>query len=116
MDNARKEVEGTGAAEDADASQQDLEYAEWELKRHNTLLQWTEQERLAMEVDREDRDAAPKAVRRTSAITRRQKQPEAPTVLSQVRVSKVKRRKRNMPRQKRARFQNPSQRLRTWTP
>lgn len=110
LDNARKEAKGTDAVEDAEAYQQDLEYAEWELERHNILLHWTEQERLAMgtgyptpveEEDREDRDAAPKAVQRASPITGRKKQLEAPTVLGQVRVSKAKRRKRNTPRQKR---------------
>jgi len=110
LDNARKEAKGTGAVEDAEAYQQDLEYAEMELERHNTLLRWTEQERLTMgtgyptpleEDDREDRDAAPKAVQSASPITRRKKQPEAPTVLGLVRVSKAKRRKRNTPHQKR---------------
>ena len=117
LDNARKEANGTGAVEDAEAYQQDLEYAEWELERHKTLLHWTEQERLAMgtgyptpveKEDREDRDAAPKAVQRTSPITRRKKQLEAPTVLSQVRVLKVKRRKRNTPRQKRKTLESES--------
>lgn len=111
LDNARKEAKGTGAAEDVEASQQDLEYAEWELERHNTLLHWTEQERLAMgtgyltptveEEVRQDRDAAPKAARRGPRITRRKKQLEAPTVLGEVRVSKLKRWKRNTPRQER---------------
>ena len=105
LDNAREEAKSTSAAEDAEACQQDLEYAEWELERHKTLLHWTEQERLAMGTgyptsleDREDRDAAPKAI---SPPTRRKKQLEAPTVLGQVRVSKAKRRKQNTPRQKR---------------
>lgn len=110
LDNARKEAKGTGAVEDAEVYQQDLEYAEWELERHNTLLRWTEQERLAMgtgdptpvaEEDREDRAAAPKAVQSASPITRRKKQPEAPTVRGLVRVSKAKGRKRNKPHQKR---------------
>ena len=124
LDNARKEAKGTGAAEDAGTCQQDLDYAEWELERHNTLLHWTEQERLAMgtgyptpveEEDQEDRDAAPKAVRRASRITHRKKHLEAPTVLGVVRVWKAKHRKQNTPRRS-ARPRNPSLPSRTWTP
>ena len=109
LNNTRGEAEDTGATEVAEACEQKLEYTEWVLKRHNTLLHWIELERLAMDTgystlvkeDRGNRDAASKAVRRASSTTRRKKQPEAPTVLGEVRVSKAKRTKRNMPRQKR---------------
>jgi hypothetical protein len=104
LDYARKDAKVTGAAEDAEAYQQDLKYAESELERHNILLHWVEQERLAMgtryprlieEEDRKDRAAAPKAVRRASPTTRRKKQLGAPAVLGQARVSKAKCKKRN---------------------
>ena len=110
LDNAGQEAEGGGAAEEAEAYRQDLEHAEWELKRHNTLLHWTEQERLARdseyptpveEENPDDWDATPRAVRSASASGRRKRQLEAPAVLGPVRVSKVKRGKRNTPRQER---------------
>lgn len=109
LGDARGKAEDTGATEIAEACEQELEYAEWVLKRHNTLLHWIEQERLTMdteyltlvkEEDRSNRDASLKAVRRVSSITHRKKQPEAPKVLGEVRVSKAKCRKRNSPRQK----------------
>lgn len=113
-DNLRKELndvlgdnQDTGATEVAEACEQELEYADWVLKRHNTLLHWIEQERLAIdtrcstlvkEEDCSNQDAALKAIQR-APITRRIMQPEAPTVLGKVRVSKAKRRKSNTPRQ-----------------
>ena len=110
LDDAQGEVKDIGATEVTEACEQELEYAEWVLKRHNTLLHWIEQERLAIdtrcstlvkEEDRSNQDAALKAVQRASPTTRRRKQPEAPTVLGEVRVSKAKRRKPNTPRQRR---------------
>ena len=107
LDDVQGEVKDTGATEVAEACEQELEHAEWVLKRHNTLLHWIEQERLSIdtrcstlvnEEDRSNQDAALKAVQRASPTTRRRKQP---TVLGEVRVSKAKRRKPNMPRQKR---------------
>ena len=105
--NAWKVAEEMGAA-DSEAYKQDLEDAEWELRRHHTLLHWTEQERLVMdtayptpveEKDGDYRDAGAKAVRRVFPLTRRKKQ--APAVSGEVRVSKAKQRKQNTPRQKR---------------
>ncbi|KAI9793764.1 MAG: hypothetical protein M1835_007070, partial [Candelina submexicana] len=102
-----KVAEEMGSA-DSGAHKQNLEYAEWKLQRHNTLLHWIEQERLEMdtghrttveEVDGDHCDSAPKAVPAVSALTRGKK--KAPTVFGDVRVSKATHRKRNTPRQKR---------------
>lgn len=109
LDDVQGEVKDTGAREVAEACEQELEYAELTLKRHNTLLHWIEQERLAIdtrcstlvkEEDHSNQDTALKAVRRASPTTLRKKQPEAPTVLGGVRVSKAKRKKPNTLRQK----------------
>lgn len=109
LDEVQGEVKDTGATEVAEACEQELEYAEWVLKRHNTLLHWIEQERLVIDTrcstlvkkqDRNNQDAALKAVQRASSTTHRRKQPEPYTVLGKVRVSKAKRRKPSRPRQK----------------
>ena len=107
--DARGEVEDTGATEVAEACEQELEYADWELKRQNTLLHWIEQERLRIETghstlikdeDRGNGNVALKAIQRDSPSSRRKKLSDAPTVLGEVTISKAKRRKPNTPQQK----------------
>lgn len=112
LDDTRKEAEGTstpGFDRAAEAYQQNLEYAERKLPRHKTLLQWIEQERIAMdygyltpvEEDNNVRDATAKVVRVAYARSRQKKRRETPTILGNVRVSKAKPRNRNRQRQKR---------------
>lgn len=87
----------------AEALKQRLEFTERNLKLHRVLLHWIEQRRLAMDPehptsvkeDREDQDAAQKAVRMTSTHGRRTKQTEGPSVLGKVRVTKAKSKGRN---------------------
>ncbi|KAI9701766.1 MAG: hypothetical protein M1836_001109 [Candelina mexicana] len=104
---AWKVAEESGSP-DSGAHKQNLEYAEWKLQRHNTLLHWIEQKRLGMdaghqtpavEEDGDHRESAPKAVPAVSSLTRGKK--KDPTVLGDVRVSKATHRLRNTPRQKR---------------
>lgn len=109
LDDARKEAEGTGTSRfdrAAEAYQQNLEYSERKLPRHKTLLQWIEQERIAMESgyptpveeDNDVRDATPKVA---YARCRQKRRRETPTVLGNVRVSKTKPQNRNRQCQKR---------------
>jgi len=109
LDDARKKAEVFElAVEDAEAVRQELENAERDLERHKVLLQWIEQERQTMdrghptptEEDNDDRDTAPKAVRRTSTRDRRTRRAEASTVLGKVRITKAKSKKRNTQIQK----------------
>lgn len=109
LDDARKKAEvSEHAAEDAEAVRQELENAERDLERHKVLLQWIEQERQTMdsghptptEEDNDDRDTAPKAVRRTSTRDRRTRRAEASAVLGKVRITKAKSKKRNTQIQK----------------
>jgi hypothetical protein len=113
LDDAWKEAEGTGTSgfdRAIKAYQQNLEYAERKLQRHETLLQWIKQERTAMdsryrtpvEEDNDVRDATPKIVRVVyAARSRQKKRRETPTVLGNVRVSKGKPQNRNRQCQKR---------------
>lgn len=109
LDDARKKAKVfKHAAEDAEAVRQELENAERDLERHKVLLQWIEQERQTMdtghptptEEDNDDRDTAPKAVRRTSTGDRRTRRAEASAVLGKVRITKAKSKKRNTQIQK----------------
>lgn len=109
LDDARNKAEvSEHAVEDAEAVRQELENAERDLERHKVLLQWIEQERQTMdtghptptEEDNDDRDTAPKAVRRTSTRDRRTRRVEASTVLGKVRITKAKSKKRNTQIQK----------------
>ena len=112
LNDARKEVDDTdipGFDRAAEAYQQRLGYAEWKLQRHETLLQWIEQERIVMntgyqtsvEEDNDVRDAARKVVQATYARSRQKRRRETPTVLCNVGVSKAK--PRNHIRQRRKR-------------
>jgi len=97
----RKEAEDTGSGgfhSAAKAYQQRLECAEWKLQQHEILLQWTEEERRAMDIsypvlaeeDSDDWDASPKVVRATCAGSRRKRRAEMLTVLGNVKISKAK--------------------------
>ncbi|KAL9118862.1 MAG: hypothetical protein Q9187_004584 [Circinaria calcarea] len=110
LDEARKKAEDTDAAgstraaEIAEAVQQIVENTEWDLERHKVLLQWIEQERRAMdpgyptpiEKDKDDQDAAPKAVRRASTRALQKRRLETSGVLGKVRISKAMPKKQNM--------------------
>lgn len=114
LDYAQKKAEGTDAAgsepaaEEAEAVQQVLENAEWDLERHKVLLQWIELERRAMdpgyltpiETHTDYQDAAEKAVRRTSTCARQKRRPVTSAVLGKVRIAKALPKKRNMRTQK----------------
>ena len=110
LDKARKESEDADAARDAQIYEERLESAKGRLEQHKVLLRWIEQERMVLdaehaksvEEDHDDQDGVPKAVRRASALDRRERQPKAHSVLGPVQagISKLKPRKRNMQRRK----------------
>jgi hypothetical protein len=89
-------------------NQRTWKYRERELEMERYFLQWTEQQRMAMdpgyptpvEGDRDDRVALPKAVRRASVSNRRKKQPKARSVLGKPGISKCQTQKRGVRRQK----------------
>ncbi|KAI9783321.1 MAG: hypothetical protein M1816_001419 [Peltula sp. TS41687] len=73
-----------------------LAYAERRLVRHEILLQWNEQQRIAMEgpplMERDDYGNALKAVRRPPGPGRRKRQPSTRAVFGEAGVSKPKQR------------------------
>ena len=87
----------------AEALKQRLEVIQRNLKWHHVLLQWIEQQRLAMDLvhpapvreDNENQGAAPKFVRRTSTRGRRNKGKERSSILGNVRVMKSMSKERN---------------------
>lgn len=99
--DAKKETEDTGFGGfgcPVNAYQQRLEYAELKLQRHETLLQWIGQERMAMDIsdlvlaeeNNDNRDVSPKVVRASCSGSRRKRQPETTKVLGDVKISKAK--------------------------
>ncbi len=102
MRRSAKDTGSGGFDGAAKACQQRLEYTEWKLQQHKILLQWTEEERMAMDIsypvpakeDSDDVDALPKVVRATCAGSRRKRQAKTLTVLGDVKISKAKPKKR----------------------
>ena len=101
------EAKSAGEVEEEAVYQQDLEHAEWELKRHNTLLEWTEQERLRMDSKHsaptaeeclKSQDAVLQAVQRSERKSRRKRQLEAPTIRGEVEVSQLNLARQSTPR------------------
>ena len=87
---------------DTEGVQQELEYTAWDIERHKVLLQWIEEERVAMVTahptyteENNDKDIRSHVVRRTSTRLRWKRRLEASAVLGTVRVSKAKSAKRN---------------------
>ena len=98
------------AAQDVEAYQHKMEYAELRLGKHSILLQWIEQERIIMgaghlrlvERDLDYEDGASRGVRRTLTRSHRKRQPKARSVLSPIQAGiwKPVPNKPNMQRQK----------------
>jgi hypothetical protein len=103
LDSSRKKAEDTGAAEDAEAIQQELENAKRDMERQKVLLHWIEQQRWAIvtehstsvEEDFGGQVAVSKATRRASARQCRTSRLQASAVLGKVKVSKTTLRKQN---------------------
>ena len=106
MSKEGENIDSRGFDRAAKAYQQRLEYAEWKLQQHETLLQWTEQERVAMDVsypilaeeDCNEMGASPKLVQATYASSRRKARAERRKVLDNVKIldAKWKERKRQV--------------------
>lgn len=108
LNEARKKVENADTAdleravEKAEVAQQILENTEWERERHKVLLQWIEQERWAMDSgyptpiqedvqdDKNDQNAASKAVPRIPTCARQKRRPKTSDVLGKVRIVKTR--------------------------
>jgi hypothetical protein len=114
MDNLQKKADSADAAVSEYAAevikfnQPAWKYQERKLEMERYFLQWTEQQRMAMdpgyptpvEVDRDDRVALSKVVRMASISDRRKRQPKARSVLGEPGISKCKTQKRGGRRQK----------------
>ena len=97
------------AAQDVEAYQHKMEYAELRLRKHSILLQWIEQERIIMggghlrlvKRDLDDEDGASRGVRRTLTRSHQKRQPKARSLLSPIQAGLWKPRpnKPNMQRQ-----------------
>ncbi|KAE8446596.1 hypothetical protein EG329_011789 [Mollisiaceae sp. DMI_Dod_QoI] len=112
MDELQKQADSADTAVSKEAIEimeynQRWKYQERKLEMERYFLQWTEQQRIAMDPgylapveDRDDRVVLPKAVRRASVSNRRKSQPKAHSVLGEPRISKSQTQKRGVRRQK----------------
>lgn len=87
-----------------------LEYSEKEIRLHEILLQWAEQERMAMDISylvpveeqNDDRDASSKIGQGAGSGSRRKRRVKTPLFLDDVKISKVKPKRSTGQVQKRA--------------